>query len=238
MDMQAVQDEIRLQLTGCVLNLELSDESLTKIVNMSLREIQRYIDTVAIITIPYEKCIDLSSYSISAVIGIRRAQGEIATSNSNPSITVADPLYMSKWQILSRNGNISNIQDYALNFASWSTIQQIENTTSTDLAFYYDKLNQKLYVNINSNFPTSITVLYVPRFDDVSQITSDFWTDMLIRLAVANSKCIVGRVRTKFKQSNALWTMDGDSLIAEGTEELKQLRQELKDSTQLVYGID
>lgn len=238
MDMQAVQDEIRLQLTGCVLNLELSDESLTKIVNMSLREIQRYIDTVAIITIPYEKCIDLSSYSISAVIGIRRAQGEIATSNSNPSVTVADPLYMSKWQILSRNGNISNIQDYALNFASWSTIQQIENTTSTDLAFYYDKLNQKLYVNINSNFPTSITVLYVPRFDDVSQITSDFWTDMLIRLAVANSKCIVGRVRTKFKQSNALWTMDGDSLIAEGTEELKQLRQELKDSTQLVYGID
>ena len=177
MDMQAVQDEIRLQLTGCVLNLELSDESLTKIVNMSLREIQRYIDTVAIITIPYEKCIDLSSYSISAVIGIRRAQGEIATSNSNPSITVADPLYMSKWQILSRNGNISNIGDYALNFASWSTIQQIENTTSTDLAFYYDKLNQKLYVNINSNFPTSITVLYVPRFDDVSQITSDFWTD-------------------------------------------------------------
>ena len=145
---------------------------------------------------------------------------------------------MSKWQILSRNGNISNIGDYALNFASWSTIQQIENTTSTDLAFYYDKLNQKLYVNINSNFPTSITVLYVPRFDDVSQITSDFWTDMLIRLAVANSKCIVGRVRTKFKQSNALWTMDGDSLIAEGTEELKQLRQELKDSTQLVYGID
>lgn len=238
MDMQTVQDEIRLQLTGCVLNLELSDESLTKIVNMSLREIQRYIDTVAIITIPYEKCIDLSSYSISAVIGIRRAQGEIATSNSNPSVTVADPLYMSKWQILSRNGNISNIQDYALNFASWSTIQQIENTTSTDLAFYYDKLNQKLYVNINSNFPTSITVLYVPRFDDVSQITSDFWTDMLIRLAVANSKCIVGRVRTKFKQSNALWTMDGDSLIAEGTEELKQLRQELKDSTQLVYGID
>ena len=238
MDMQAVQDEIRLQLTGCVLNLELSDESLTKIVNMSLREIQRYIDTVAIITIPYEKCIDLSSYSISAVIGIRRAQGEIATSNSNPSITVADPLYMSKWQILSRNGNISNIADYALNFASWSTIQQIENTTSTDLAFYYDKLNQKLYVNINSNFPTSITVLYVPRFDDVSQITSDFWTDMLIRLAVANSKCVVGRVRTKFKQSNALWTMDGDSLIAEGTEELKQLRQELKDSTQLVYGID
>lgn len=238
MDMQAIKEEIQVRLTGCVLKLELSDESLTKIINMSLREIQRYIDTVALITIPYEKCIDLSNYSVSAVIGIRRAEGEISTSSSNPSVTVADPLYMSKWQILSRNGNISNLSDYALNFASWSTIQQIENTTSTDLAFYYDKMSEKLYININSNFPTSITVMYIPRFDDVSQITSDYWIDMLIRLCTANAKCVVGRVRTKFKQTNALWELDGDTLLSEGTEELKQLRQELKDDTQLVYGID
>ena len=114
----------------------------------------------------------------------------------------------------------------------------MENTTSTDLANYYDKLTQKLYINVNSNLPEKITVIYVPRFDDVSQITSDFWIDVLVRMAVANAKCIVGRVRTKFKQSNALWTMDGDTLLAERTEELKTLRQELKDSTQLAYGID
>lgn len=238
MDMQAIKEEIRLQLTGCVMSLELSDESLTKIINMSLREVQRYIDTVAVITIPYEKCIDLSAYPISAVIGVRRAVGELANNDSKPGSTVMDPLYLTKWQILSRTGNISNVNDYVLNYASWSTIQQMENTTSTDLANYYDKLTQKLYINVNSNLPEKITVIYVPRFDDVSQITSDFWIDVLVRMAVANAKCIVGRVRTKFKQSNALWTMDGDTLLAEGTEELKTLRQELKDSTQLVYGID
>lgn len=238
MDMQAIKEEIRLQLTGCVMSLELSDESLTKIINMSFREVQRYIDTVAVITIPYEKCIDLSAYPISAVIGVRRAVGELANNDGKPGSTVMDPLYLTKWQILSRTGNISNVNDYVLNYASWSTIQQIENTTSTDLANYYDKLTQKLYINVNSNLPEKITVIYVPRFDDVSQITSDFWIDVLVRMAVANAKCIVGRVRTKFKQSNALWTMDGDTLLAEGTEELKTLRQELKDSTQLVYGID
>ena len=33
MDMQAIKDEIRLNLTGDILEMELSDTSLTKIVN-------------------------------------------------------------------------------------------------------------------------------------------------------------------------------------------------------------
>jgi ribosomal protein L10 len=57
-------------------------------------------------------------------------------------------------------------------------------------------------------------------------------------MAVAQTKVAVGRVRSKFKQSNALWVLDGDSLLEEGKTELTNLRQELKDSTQLVYGID
>jgi hypothetical protein len=57
-------------------------------------------------------------------------------------------------------------------------------------------------------------------------------------MAVAQTKIAVGRVRSKFKQSNALWVLDGDTLLQEGTTELAALRQELKDSTQLVYGID
>ena len=61
---------------------------------------------------------------------------------------------------------------------------------------------------------------------------------MLIRLAVATTKVTVGRVRTKFKQSNALWTMDGDTLLQEGNAELAALREELKASTQLCYPYD
>ena len=61
---------------------------------------------------------------------------------------------------------------------------------------------------------------------------------MLIRMSVAQSKIAVGRVRSKFKQSNALWVLDGDTLLQEGITELTSLREELKASTQLVYGID
>jgi len=239
MDMQAIKEEIQLKLTGDVLDMELSDASLTKIVNSSLREIQRYIDTVVIETIPFSKCIDMTQckHKVSAVIGVRRAEGYMVEQDSTGQ-AVMDPMYASQWQILSGLGNVRNLTDYAYNYASWNTILQIKNTTSTDLAFNYDKMSEKLYVNVASNLPETITVIYVPRFDDVSQITSDFWIDVLIRHAVAQTKVVVGRVRTKFKQSNALWVLDGDTLLQEGTTELTALREELKASTQLVYGID
>lgn len=240
MDMQAIKEEVRLELTGDVLDLELSDASLTKIVNKSLREIQRYIDTVALETVPFSKCIDVSKLkqTVSAVIGVRRSEGYMVESDTENSTAIMDPMYASQWQMLSGLGNLHNMTNYAYNYASWNTVLQIKNTTSTDLAFHFDKISNKLYINISSNLPESITIMYIPRFDDVSQITSDFWIDNLVRLAVANSKIAVGRVRSKFKQSNALWSLDGDTLLQEGTTELAALREKLEASSQLVYGID
>lgn len=238
MDMQAIKEEVRLELTGDVLDLELSDASLTKIVNKSLREIQRYIDTVALATVPFSKCIDVSNLKVSSVIGVRRSEGYMVEADAENATATMDPMYASQWQMLSGLGNLHNMTDYAYNYASWNTVLQIKNTTSTDLAFHFDKMSNKLYINISSNLPESITIMYIPRFDDVSQITSDFWIDNLIRLAVANSKIAVGRVRSKFKQSNALWSLDGDTLLQEGTTELTALREKLEASSQLVYGID
>ena len=237
MDMTAIMDEVRLKLTGDVVDLELSDASLIKIINSCLREVQRYIDTFGVITVPFKKCIDVKEYKMNSVIGVRRAEG-YNTETEEVGISVADPLYVSQWQILTGTGNISNIGDYVSNYASWSTLQQIKNTTSTDLSFIYDKHEEKLYVNVSQALPGNITIMYIPRFDDVSEITSDFWIDVLIRMAVAQTKIVVGRVRSKFKQSNALWVLDGDTLLQEGTSELTSLREELRGSTQLVYGID
>lgn len=238
MDMQAIKEEIILKLTGDVTRLELSDSSLTKIINSALREIQRYIDTPAFITIPYQKCIDMSPYKVNAVIKVLRPEGYLNGESASETGMTVDPLYASQWQVLTGTGNISNMTNYMYNLTAWSTIQRIRNTTSTDLAHVYDKNSEKLYININSNYPSNITVMYIPRLDDVSQIKSDFWIDVLVRMSVAITKQTVGRVRTKFKQSNALWAIDGDALLEEGNSEMTALRQELKDSTQLFYPYD
>lgn len=237
MDMQMVKDEVLLKLTGYVVSMELSDATLTQIINSSLREVQRYIDTFKMITVPYSSCIDVSEYKVSSVVGVRRAEGYMANSPSSSSATM-DPLYASQWQLLSGIGNVGYIKDYAANFAAWNTLLQIRNTISTDMSFYFNKSENKVYVNVSTGQPKHITLIYIPRLEDVSEITSDYWQDILIRMSVALTKVTVGRVRTKFKQSNALWTLDGDQILEEGNTELAALRQELKDSTQLCYGID
>ena len=238
MDMQAVKDEVLLKLTGDVVSMELSDATLTKIINSALREIQRYIETFKMITVPYKPCIDLKEYKVSSVIGVRRSEGYMSSGADGYNNATMDPLYASQWMLLSGVGNIGHISDYASNLAAWYSMLQIRNTISTDLSHYYNKTENKVYINVSAGIPDSVTILYIPRIDDVSQIESDFWIDILVRMSVALAKVTVGRVRTKFKQSNALWTLDGDQILEEGNTELTALRQALKDSTQLVYGVD
>ena len=118
------------------------------------------------------------------------------------------------------------------------TLQQIRNTTSSDLAFRYDKSSNKLYINIATSKPESITIEYIPIYKDVSEIVSDYWIDIIVRLATAIAKVALGRIRTRYTQSNALWTQDGQQMLDEGNNELNDIREKLQASTQLCYPID
>lgn len=235
MDIEAYKSEIRLKLTGGVLTLELDDSSLTAVINAAFREVQRYIDETKIVTIPFSRCIDMTPYKVNAVTNIYRSNSYISDANQEGMI---DPMAASQWQLLSGTGNLYNFSDFAYNYASWNTLMQIRNTTSTDLAFRYDATSKKLYINIVTNNPETITVEYVPRYDDVSQVVSDYWIDVIIRLAVAIAKVTVGRIRSRYKQNNALWDQDGELLLSEGNAELADLREKLLANSQLVYPID
>lgn len=53
-------EQIKLALTGGLLELEIPDTTIAQIVNQSLREVQKYIDIPKLVTVPYAPCIDLS----------------------------------------------------------------------------------------------------------------------------------------------------------------------------------
>lgn len=118
-----------------------------------------------------------------------------------------------------------------MNYAAWSTSQQIRNTLSTDLAFIYNKDSNLLYINTSTGTPTNITIEYVPRYNTVEEITSDFWVDMILRLSIALTKITLGRIRSRFTQSNALWAQDGETMLNEGNAELTDIREKLLASS-------
>ena len=242
--MESYVDEIKLQLTGGLLDLEIDDAQIKRVVDSALREVQRYVDLTRIITVPFASCIDLKKLEDDNNIKISSVSRVFRTESYNSglgetSITYAsDPLYMSQIQMLSGNGgNIGLLNNYVSNYAAYNSLLQIKNTTSTDLLFKEDKLDRTLYINALDN-PTRITIEYVPRFVAVEEVTSDYWIDIIMRLSIALTKIGLGRIRSRYTQSNALWTQDGETLLNEGNEELKELRETLRVASQLTYPID
>ena len=246
MDITAYRDEIRLKLTGFMLDLELDDITLDRIIESCLREVQRYISSTKLITVPFSRCIDLSTIKdeegkdikVNSVSAVYRTDATFNGDIKNDNTSLVDPMSVAQWQLISGTGNMYNFQDYMYNYAAWNTLSQIRNITSTDLFFKYDKASNKLYINISTGNPVNVTIEYVPRYDNVDEIVSDYWIDVLMKMSVATAKIVVGRIRSRYKQSNAIWSQDGDQILQEGLAELNAIREHLKNNTNLFYPID
>ena len=235
-----IVEEIRLELTGQVLEMELDDSTLDLTINKALRELQRYWDETTLVTIPYASCINYAGTPLeesSSIVRVYRTVGVGNSEDAGNSVTM-DPMYAQQWMVFSNAGTMYNLQDYVMNYAAWSTLSQVRNTMSTDLAFREDKHACKLYINNNISSPGSITVEYIPKLRSVEDIKSDYWKDVLVRMSLDFAKIQIGRIRTKFTQSNALWTLDGDKLLEEGNTDLKELREILRANSNMVYPID
>lgn len=237
MTIEEYVNEIKLELTGNVLHLEIDDKTLIQIVKKAFREVQRYIDMTKLITVPFAPCIDLKGFNSSAVINVFRTEGYTGDITSG-GVMYADPMQAQMWMAFSNGSTMYNLQDYVMNYLSYNTLLQMRNTTSTDLAFREDKSEQKLYINTGYDAPVNITIEYIPFSTDVTDVTDPYWIDVIQRLSIAMTKIILGRIRSKYKQSNTLWEMDGETLLAEGNEEIKELRETLRVNDQLSYGVD
>ena len=240
MKLEDVLDEIKLELTGNVLDMEINDETLVSVVKKALRELERFWDETTMITVPFASCIDLDGdffkEKVSSIVKIYRTEG-VGDSGSNLSV-MNDPVYMAQFAIFSNGGTMYNLNDYIMNYASWMTMYKIKNTMSTDLSFREDRHNKKLYINCANGSPRLITVEYIPKLTSVEDIVSDYWKDILVKYCVALTKIVLGRIRTRFAQTNALWTQDGDKILEEGNTELKELRELLRLNSNMIYLID
>jgi hypothetical protein len=71
------------------------------------------------------------------------------------------------------------------------------------MSFTEDKHNKKLYIN-NYSAPKVVTIQFIPKLNSAEDIQSDYWQDILVKMSVALTKITLGRIRTRFSQSNAL----------------------------------
>ena len=232
-------DEVKLELTGGVLDLEIEDTTIELVIKKALRELQRYWDETSFVTVPFESCIDLEKYQLDScsIVKVYRTSGLGTSSSEGLNAATMDPLYAQQFMIFSNAGTMFNLQDYVMNYAAWTTLNQTRNTISTDMSFREDKHNKKLYIN-NYSAPKVVTIEFIPKLHSVEDIQSDYWQDVLVKMSVALTKITLGRVRTRFTQSNALWAQDGERMLEEGNTALNELREILRTNANLAYSID
>ncbi len=218
---------IRLQLGGTVLKLECEDQ-LPEIVEMAFQELRNYITDIDTLTLPFQRVIDLSNYKVANVHYIMRG-----SNNSTSLQQLQDSMYLyinqSNWALQS---------DYADRIANAMIIAQNKSMISTDLDFYFDKLNNKLYIHAQQLRPTTITIAYTREYDTVEEIIEPFWQEKLRRLALALTKEILGRIRSKYTPQNATYQLDGATLLSEAQTELATIRQWLDSNSDMLYPLD
>ena len=237
-DLQYYIDYVKRQLGAGILHLEMSDEAIGDQLLDAFEELRPYIDSSTFITVPYSPMIDLSGFKHAYIVQVYRSQGLYNTSNSGDSVDgPIDPGYIQFFTYASGFGGY-NLNSYLLNLGTYMTYQQIRNTMNSELDFKYDKQGEKLYITSNYGNMEAITIEYVPLFEKVDDITDDYWINIYKKMCVAYIKIAEGRIKTRYVQSNALYSDDGASMLAEGNEELKELRSFLDNNDLLFLPMD
>lgn len=219
-------NDILFQLGYPIVGIEIKDY-LPKIVDMAFREIQHYISDTKTETITYsEKMhLDPKKYPIDSIVYVMRAQSQMTTAD------LQDIMYL---MTQSSSLQTSTLTNYSVALLT----QQCKNTIATDLDFHWDKENRDLYVYANYPKPIRITIVYIPEYRVIEDIKEPFWENLLKRLALALSKQMLGRIRSKYKSNSATYELDGDTLLSEAQSELVEIRQFLDENNDLLLPID
>lgn len=103
MNMQQIIDEIKLELTGYVLETEIEDTTIESVVNKAMRELERFWDETSIINVPYASCIDYSDCEefkerVSSIVKVYRTApvGTVESGSGYQSTADIDPITMQQ----------------------------------------------------------------------------------------------------------------------------------------------
>lgn len=219
---------IKLILTGGVLELEIPDDKIAGLVKLAFSEIQRYINETVLVEVPYSSCIDLSGFKYRHIVSVFRnapVGGDMTMGNTS----AVDPSLAGLMVTFGGGGGtIYNLNNYVMNFASYSMLEQMRNTYSTDMDFREDRQSEKLYISTSTGKPTKVCIEYVPEFDDVSQLKTPYWKDMVKKMALAYTKSTLGMIRSRFTMNSLPVQQDGERMREEGNAELAELRESLR----------
>jgi hypothetical protein len=223
-------DEINFSLGGSVVDIEI-EKDIPRCVNRAFREVKPYVTTPSYMTLPFGArangvggTIDLKDKNVYSVVNVMRPDSYNSLSMNTLDVFGLNLTYSA----------VTNMDAYADRMLR---LQQM-NTISTDLDFIWDAHTKQLSVTMNPPFTNAITIQYIPDYKDVEEITEIFWIDIILRLATAYAKQVLGRIRSKYTLNSSAYSLDGEQMLSEANTEIQEIRTYLTSNQDLVFPID
>lgn len=230
MTMAEIVEQVSFML-GLSASDNVEDVEVEKAVLIAFRELKRYIKTPVDKTVPFSTRLDLVKLGVHTknVLNVRPAQPRIGLTMS--SIDSGNVFQVAaSVNAYSAIGNTSSINIDPI--MTEMAMAQVRNTLSTDFQWNFDIHNQVVYCTHRDPKPQSVTIRYVPDYQDVSEIKGNAWEDYLVRLSEAYMKLSLGRARSKYRVEGSNVTFDGEILLQEANEQLAKIREELDGKKQ------
>lgn len=225
MTMEEIVDQVSFML-GLPANDNVENIQIEKAVLLAFRELKRYIKTPVEKTVPFATRIKLSDVGIVTVkvLQVMPAYPRIGLTMS--SIDSGNVFQVAaSVNTYSAIGNTTSINIDPI--VTEMAMAQVRNTLSTDFHWDYDSSNDVVYCTHRDPRPASVTIRYVPDYQDVSEIRNNTWVDYLVRLSEAYMKKALGRTRSKYKSSSSNIELDGEILLQEADADFAKIREEL-----------
>lgn len=227
MTMEEIVSQVSF-LLGLPANHNVENLQTEQAVNIAFRELKRYMDTPVDKTVPFSTRLDLAKLGVKTVkvLYVQAAYPKLGLNLA--SLNGANVFQLAaSVNTFGLAGQGSSV--YMDRIMSELSLAQVRNTLSQDFQWKYDLPNQVVYCTCRDPRPVSVTIRYVPDYQDVSEITNPTWIDYLIRLSEAYMKKALGRNRSKYTIEGSNVSLDGEILLAEANAELEALHEELNN---------
>lgn len=216
------------KIRGLNTKIELDDTDILTLLQLSLREIIEKVDTPSMLILPYQDVIDVKKYKIARIDVVMRADTPYGTTEG----LSYDPFYLSNSVAIGSqgaggNGGLNSVLQMQAQYAIRAMAQ---NVVQAELITFHDLYHGTLRVSYSGQRPRALTILYRPILNAIEDLPSPTWETLLIRLATAHGKIIIGRIRSKYAVSGNPVTVDS-GILAEGISERDKLYEELKTFT-------
>lgn len=204
-------EDIKLMLGGSrILSLEINEDEISRLIDIAYRKMFPNVTDTDIITKPYANVISLENDNVEEVLKVIPASRLTVTTGSGTDELLFD------FQAY-RHGKVDKL-----------ALMRKAISPDVNIPFEYVAQSKKLY--ITEGYTTGNISIEVSRsVIDLENLRDDRAQTWIYEYALALSKEVVGRIRSKAKSSNVPIELDGDTLLSEAASEKEKLETQLNE---------